>query len=198
MATRFRRALATPATIGRRTARELRRRLEDTSRGDIETRVPNADIGAFLRRAARSNDLLIIGASHERGFLSLLIPPPTFEGSTTSRSTWPSSPASDRRHASELTVQPGRRPGASPHRSSASLAVLRHVPPATGAVLAGQTPVVPEVDGHHRAGDGTQYRAEADQDKRSRDEHPAEDRTGYRSEGPEYVSHRTKRTAADG
>jgi len=39
---------------GRRSADRMLEYLVETFRGDIETRVPNADIGAFLRRAARS------------------------------------------------------------------------------------------------------------------------------------------------
>jgi hypothetical protein len=65
---------------GRRSADRMLEYLVETFRGDIETRVPNADIGAFLRRAARSNDLLVFGASHERGLLSRIVTPPTFEG----------------------------------------------------------------------------------------------------------------------
>ena len=36
-------------------------------------------IGSFLELSARSGDLVIIGASHERGFLSRIVSPPTFE-----------------------------------------------------------------------------------------------------------------------
>ena len=63
----------------RRSADRMLADLVETSDGDIETRVPNADIESFLGRAARTNDLVIIGASQERRLLSRIVSPPTFE-----------------------------------------------------------------------------------------------------------------------
>lgn len=63
----------------RRSADRMLADLVETLDGDIETRVPNADIGLFLGRAARNNDLVIIGASQERRLLSRIVSPPTFE-----------------------------------------------------------------------------------------------------------------------
>jgi glutaredoxin len=55
----------------------VRRALEDlveTFRGDIETRVANADIGTYRRRAARSTDLIVIGTSQARPHLPHRLP----------------------------------------------------------------------------------------------------------------------------
>jgi len=63
----------------RRSADRMLADLVETFGGDIETRVPNADIEPFLRRAARDDDLVIIGASQERRLLSHIVSPPTFQ-----------------------------------------------------------------------------------------------------------------------
>ncbi len=64
----------------RRAADRMLEDLVETFRGDIETRVPNADIRTFLRRSAGATDLVIVGAGQERGLLSRIVTPPTFEG----------------------------------------------------------------------------------------------------------------------
>jgi hypothetical protein len=64
----------------RRVADRMLADLVETFDGTIETRVQNTDIRTFLRRAARANDLLVIGASQERGLVSRIVSPPTFEG----------------------------------------------------------------------------------------------------------------------
>lgn len=63
----------------RRTADEMLENLVETADGRIETRVANASIQDFLERVARTNDLVIIGASRDRGRASRLLSPPTFE-----------------------------------------------------------------------------------------------------------------------
>ncbi|QLD86422.1 HPP family protein [Natronomonas halophila] len=63
----------------RRSADEMLANLVGTADGRIETRVINASFGRFLRRVARTNDLIIIGSSRDRSRTSRLISPPTFE-----------------------------------------------------------------------------------------------------------------------
>jgi len=43
---------------------------------------------SLLEQSAGSEDLVIIGASHERGFFSRLVSPPPSNWSTVSRWTW--------------------------------------------------------------------------------------------------------------
>jgi nucleotide-binding universal stress UspA family protein len=63
----------------RRGADEMLANLVSTTDSRIETRVVNASFGRFLRRVARTNDLVIIGSSRDRSRASRLISPPTFE-----------------------------------------------------------------------------------------------------------------------
>jgi nucleotide-binding universal stress UspA family protein len=63
----------------RRQGDEMLANLVETADGRIETRVAKASIERFLRRVARANDLIIVGASRERSRASRLISPPTFE-----------------------------------------------------------------------------------------------------------------------
>ena len=63
----------------RRQATEMLANLVETADGRIETRVDKAPIEAFVRRLARTNDLVIVGASRDRSRASRLLSPPTFE-----------------------------------------------------------------------------------------------------------------------
>ncbi|MFQ3318254.1 MAG: hypothetical protein ACI8UR_000392 [Natronomonas sp.] len=63
----------------RRAGDRMLANLVETAEGRIETHVANASVERFLRRIARTNDLVIIGASRDRSRASRLISPPTFE-----------------------------------------------------------------------------------------------------------------------
>jgi hypothetical protein len=63
----------------RRRADEMLENLVETTDGSVETRVANVPVEQFVRRLARTNDLVIIGASRDRSRASRLLSPPTFE-----------------------------------------------------------------------------------------------------------------------
>jgi hypothetical protein len=63
----------------RRRAGEMLANLVETADGRIETRVDKGPIEQFVRRLARTNDLVIVGASRDRSRASRLLSPPTFE-----------------------------------------------------------------------------------------------------------------------
>jgi len=63
----------------RRRADRMLANLVETTDGRVETRVANAPIEEFVRRVARTDDLVIVGASRDRSRASRLVSPPTFE-----------------------------------------------------------------------------------------------------------------------